>query len=233
MPTYGGFNPFPQRYGGGEVEGVTLLERTVESLMGAMGSAYTQDRSSVAYVEAQAEARVLVFDGYDVARRLANQFFADTMTVDGLLPRWERIYALPVVPGATGDQRRAAVAGARLAVGQNGSQQPIRDAVAAALGPVFSAYENLTLAEAVSFWPGGTPSASNPWYSTLAHVLIRVRRPPGYTLGQFYGAIGTLQRIMDSMLPSPSTWTWYLAASLGGRGWLLDEPDLDLEILAS
>ena len=228
MPAYGGYSPYPMRFGGAP-GGKSLVQHVTESLLTQRGTAYSASTTSAVYVECLAYARALVFFGYETNARLRNQFFARSMTADGLLPRWERIYQLAPAPGATEGQRRASVAAKRLATGQTGSAQPIQDALQVALGPVFAAYEHLKLSEAVSLWPGGTTSPTIPWYSTLAHVLVRVQIPATYSLGRFYVAVGNVQPILDPMLPATFTWDWYVASSHGGRGFYLDEPDLDLE----
>lgn len=237
MPT-GGFSPGPEQYGG-YPGGAPLLQRVLESLQGAFGSAYDTSLSAPLGVELMAYARALTFDGYGANQRLANQFVPATMTalVDsngvshGLLPRWEAILGIVPSPTETETARRNAVAAKFLAIGNNATAQPIIDALTLALGPVFVGLVNITPSQALVYWPAGTTLAGYPWFSTLSHVLVETTIPSTYTLAEYLDAVTGIAPIMDLMLPAWADWQWFLENSSDTLGFILDDPhNLDFEI---
>jgi hypothetical protein len=231
MPFYGGSNPFPRRYGGSP----TTLQRVVESVAGARGSAYATAANTPVGVENMAIARAITFDGYGANQRLANQFLPTKVTAQtGMLQRWERIFGLSPAPTDTEPVRRARLAAKWLTIGTNGGAQPIRDALTMALGPVFVGLVNTSLAQALAYWPGGTPSTSMPWSSTVAHVLVQVQQPATYSSRQFFDAVAGIGPIMDTLLPAWATWDWFEKDSAGNIGFLLDDAmNLDFEVFDS
>ncbi len=239
MPFTGGYSPSPERYGGGEGNSKEpLLQRVFESLSSQRGTAYDQTLSSVVGVENMALARAITFDGYGCNQRLANNFLPAKMSA--MLPRWERILNVPPLPGDTEPTRRARVAAAFARVGQPNSHQPVADAVIAALGPLFVSFVYQSPAvggTAFSYWsgPGGHVSSTIPWASTVDHVNVQVQAPAGYkntdgtVNGAFYARIGSMNSVLDDMLPAWITFDWFLVSSHGGIGFYLDEQNLDVE----
>lgn len=59
---------------------------------------------------------------------------------------------------------------------------------------------------------------SEPWFSTIAHLDIQVQVPTGYTLGQFYAALGAMNASLESIMPAWATWDWWLPSPSGGGG---------------
>lgn len=153
MPTFGGESPFPLRFGGAP-GGTTRLRRIIESLQSQMGTAYSTTASGPVYVWMNAMARIIDRDVYGVNERLASQFNPSTMTADGLLPRWEKVFGIVPPYGATEPARRAVVAAKWLSFVQANNDQPVRDALTAALGPVFVGITYVTPANAIEWWPG-------------------------------------------------------------------------------
>jgi hypothetical protein len=243
MPRYGGFSPYPLRYGGGEGNSsAPLLQRVFESIAAQRGSAYDQTTQSAVGVENMANARAITFDLYGANARLANQFRPATMTADGLLPRWERIFNTPTLPGDTEATRRARVGAAWASIGLVNTHQAVVDALTATLGPLFSgiiAYQSP--ATATAFWPGaGNNTARLPFVSTILHIDVQVNLVPPYVVPNtsppapnalFWAAVAVMVPVLDAMLPSWVTFDFYTLNSHGTTGFYLDEPDLDLQIL--
>jgi len=90
-------------------------------------------------------------------------------------------------------------------------------------------------------WSVLDPSA--PWTSMVNQIDILANIPTGYyTLNgsgqkvpnaKWYAAVAALNPILDAMLPAWMSWQVYVNNSGGTSGFLLDEPDLDLEIFSS
>lgn len=140
----------PLRMGGG----VPRLQRIVESLQSGRGAAYSTDQSTAVWVENNAIGRIIDRDMYGVHERLANQFLPTGCTADGLLPRWEAIFGITPATTDTEGVRRARLAAKWATIGLTNSDQPIRDALSAALGPLYVGLSYVTPANAISWWPG-------------------------------------------------------------------------------
>ncbi len=160
--------------------------------------------------------------------RFANQF--DPRRVTDMLARWERIFGLTPLDTDSAPARRAAVAAKWDRIGVVPTRQELIDRLRAALGDVFVGYETIDFEDALQWWPGGTPSTGAPWYSTTAHLLVRVQRPAGMALGAFWELLGRMNPILDDLAPAWVTWDWYLDPSTGVGFLLDDEHNLDHEI---
>jgi hypothetical protein len=88
-------------------------------------------------------------------------------------------------------------------------------------------------------WLLSNPAA--PWMSSIANVEILALLPSGYyTLvgGQqvpnaaWYQAVAALNPVLDVLLPAWVTWTIYVDNSGGTSGFLLDEPNIGLEVFS-
>jgi len=88
-------------------------------------------------------------------------------------------------------------------------------------------------------WPGGIQDPGAPWYSTVAHLVVQLRKPPNYSEQQFYQAAANVFGLLDPLLPAHLTWDWYRDGDghTGqwppdpGAGFFLDDPhNLDNEI---
>lgn len=235
---YGGYHPYPRRFGGGKPE----LQVVHESLNQQRGTALdATNPATVVWLVNHAIARALVFDGWGVNQRLACQWDPDRMT--DMLPRWEQIMKIAVPFGAADADRRAAVKLRWSRFGQSARHAQLTTELAAALGAAFVAVEYISPANAVihvpdNTFPWGTVSPGAPWTSTVARILVRLRKPVGWTESDFYAAAGKVSVILDPILPSGATFDWYRAPSVGtpitvgggpsGAGFYLDEPNLDL-----
>lgn len=242
MPFTGGFSCGPERYGGGEANSSKpLLQIVFESLAAQRGSAYDQTVSSIVGIELMAQARAITFDGYGTNQRLANQFNPQKMTADGLLPRWERIFNVPPLPGDTEPVRRSRVAAAFARVGMANVHQAIVDALTAVMPALFSGtilYQGPNTA--TSIWPGAANNTTTvPWYSTIDHISIQLSVPAAYqgvtggVNALWWAAVGAGNNALDVLLPAWITWSFFILSSHGTACFYLDEPDLDLSVFCS
>jgi len=225
MPTYGGFSPQPERYGGGVPRG----QRILESLNAAMGTAYDTSRGTTVYAENLATARC-INAAWENNQRLANQWDPRRMTV--FVPRWERILKLTPLPTDTMPVRRRRIAAVFARWSQLPTYQQIKDKLSDALATTFVDLEHIAPADAVTWWPGGTPNADFPWYSTISHLLIRVTKPTPMTEATFYSTMGLILPLLDGFVPAWVTWSW-IRNGPNGDGFFLDElHNLDNESFA-
>lgn len=229
MP-YGGLNPSPEQSGG---PGDRRLERILESLNAARGDGYDVSSSSNVYVENMALARA-ISAAWGTNRRIAHEW--DPNKTVAFIPRWEAIMGLRPNPSDTAVERRARIAAQWARFGQRVDRQYISDGLTRLLGSVFVSVEYISFANAVihtpdGTYPWGTASTDTPWYSTVAHVLIRVSKPTNYTEGDFQKVVSTIHPFMDAVCPAWMTWDWYRPGAVsyevsGGPsagGFFLDE----------
>jgi len=218
-----------------------MLQIVFESLAAGRGDAYDQTVSSIVGLENMAIARAISFDLYGANERLANSFLPTKATVaSGMLPRWERVFGLNPAPTDTEVDRRNAVATAWARLADDNVYQTIADQVQAAIGPIFVSIVHNPPATALVYWPGGTPNALAPWYSTVLHILVVLtqnvagyKNADGSPNALFYATAGKIGDIMDKYLPAYVTWDTVLANSGGTLGFKLDDPgNLDNEVFA-
>jgi hypothetical protein len=62
-----------------------------------------------------------------------------------------------------------------------------------------------------------------PWYSTIAHILIKTQKTPGMSEQQYYDAVAKVAPLMDQIAPAWTTFDWYrVDATAGVKGFYLD-----------
>lgn len=160
MPFSGGYSPQPERTGGGDAGSrVPRLQRIFESIAARRGKAFDQTDTSIVGAENLALAKAIDADLYGANERFANEMNPVTSTVDGLLPRWEKIFGAKSIPGDTQTVRQARVGAAAARFGTLNNTQGIIDAVTAVLGPLFAGLTLITPTEANTWWPGLAGSA--------------------------------------------------------------------------
>lgn len=236
MGSYGGFRPYPRRYGGGKPRAKIFRD----AIATGRGTAYSKDAGTAVAVENLAIGRAIA-RAWDTNERLGNIGNAQRMGVE-MLERWEAIYSLNVGPDDTLATRRARLEVLQAAIGQASLLSYLTTLLIAALGPVFVAVETIDPSIANIGVPDGTYPFGNvvpgyPWFSTVNHILIRVTQPVGYRDDQFHDAVAQVFEIVDPMLPSHMTFDWYRAPELGApiavaggpsaAGFYLDERNLD------
>jgi hypothetical protein len=240
MGSYGGFRPYPRRYGGAKPKAKVFLE----AMNASRGTAYdTKTATSAVYVENLGIARAIA-RAWETNERLSYLWDPDRMTVD-ILVRWEKILALPVAPTDTEPTRRDRLKALSAAIAEESISSLLTTKLQAALGAVFVAVEFIPIALANigvpdGSYPFGTVKPGYPWHSSVAHILVRVTQPAGYRDDQFYDAVATIASLLDPLLPADMTFDWYRAPEIGApivvaggpsaAGWYLDERNLDESI---
>lgn len=238
MPTNGKYAPQPERYGGLGTQRAPTIKILADALGKSRGTAYDSSQGTTVEVENWGLARAL-WESWETNRRLS--FVADPFRMTGtVLARWERMLCIAPEPTATEPERRETVQERFGRFGMLADHQEIRDRLAASLGPVFVDLFHVTLAEAVVWWPGGTPNVDAPWYSTVCHVVVKTQKPAGYSEADYMAAIALVNDILDPILPAHMTWDWYRngdghtgawATDTGAGFFLDDDRNLDFEIL--
>lgn len=240
--SFGGYHPYPRRFGGGRYEGKPLLEVVHQSLNAARGAAFDTDSdTSIAAVETMAWARALAYDGWELNARLGHQW--DARRTTDMLPRWERIFKIRPRPDATERERRDELVLRWERFGGVSNHARLTTALSEVLGDYFVAVEYISLANAVvhapdATYPWGTVVSGVPWYSTVAHILVRLQKPTGATEAQFYEAAGKVVTTLDPIISAFVTFDWYRAPDTGasvnvsggpsaGGFYLDDEHNLD------
>jgi hypothetical protein len=164
-----------------------------------------------------------------------------------MLARWERILNLAPAPTDTEATRRARVARVFAFVGFATNSGYLASILSSALGSAFVAVEHIDYSIAVidvpdGSYPWGTVSSDAPWSSTVAHLMIRLQKPTGWTEGQFYAAAAMVFTLLDPVVPAWVTIDYYrggptAAPVVGGPsagGFILDDsPNLDNEVFGS
>lgn len=239
---FGGYHPHPKRFGGNKHEGKPLLQVVHESLNAQRGAAFdTDSETSIAAVETMAWARAIVFDGWELNARLGHQW--DARRTTDMLPRWERIFKIRPRPGSSGRERRNELVLRWERFGGISNHARLTTALEEALGSYLYAVEYISLANAVvhapdGSYPWGTVVDGVPWYSTVAHIIVRLQKPTGATEAQFYEAGGKVATTLDPIISAFVTFDWYRAPDAGtpvnvsggpsaGGFYLDDEHNLD------
>lgn len=216
---YGGYHPYPRRFGGNKHAGKPLLQVVHESLNAQRGPAFdTTSDTSIVAVETMAHARALVFDGWEVNARVGMQ--SDPRRTTDMLPRWEGIFKTRPKPDATKHARRVEIGRRWARFGKTANHSRLHTVLADKLGAYFVAVEYIDLANAVvhvpdGSYPWGTVDEDAPWYSTVAHILVRLQKPDGATEAQFYEAAGKVATELDPIANAFVTFDWYRAPSGG------------------
>jgi hypothetical protein len=238
MPTFGGMSPYPRRFGGGEPRVKTVLE----TLNADRGTAFdTSNREATVYVNDMAIARALSA-AWGTNERLGNLWMPYRMSTDTLV-RWEKILAINPSPESTEFERRTYLATLFSNFGQAAISGRITELLTEALGDAFVAVESISYANAVIYVPDGTYPwgsviADTPWSSTVAHVLVRLQKPTGWSEFDFYEAAGRVIQLLEPILPVWTTVDWYRAGPVSvavsggpsaGGFYLDDEHNLDNE----
>lgn len=220
MPICGGFAPFPRSFGGAK-GGVTTIQVVLDSLNSAKGTAYDTNAGTNVWVENMAYARAIA-NAWGTNQRVANQF--DPTRTTTMLRRWEAIFGRTPMPSDTPNGRRAGIADIWSRFGVIPTPQAIQTNLAAVLGPaVFVSVTHETIASALTYWPGGTPSTLAPWYSTIDRLAVQITQPAGMLDGEFYALIQNMNQMLDQRLPIWCTWLWWRADAVNGlKGFFLD-----------
>jgi hypothetical protein len=174
MPPFsGGYSPSPERTGGGDAgNAAPRVQRIFESLAARRGSGFDQTLGSVVGAENLALARALDADLYGTNERQVNELNPATATVQGLLPRWEKIFGVSPLPSDPQSVRQARVVAAAQRTGQRNNSQGVIDALQLVLGDLFVQLVSITPADCSAFYPAlGGDSA---YTASVAGNLVTV-----------------------------------------------------------
>ena len=223
---YGGFHPFPRRFGSSRGK---TIEVTTAALTQGRGTALDSGTGSIAWLDCYVRARALAAQ-WEAQRRLANQF--DPRRCSDFLPRWETIFAIVPPPGSSTSQRRKALAARWKTIGQAPTQQTVTDALKAALPNTFSSLAVLTAATAISHVytsiavPGGvTIAADGQWGSSVHTLTVIVTEKAAQSDADFYNEVGTIYPLLNRILPAWVTFDWARDDPSAGIGFWLDAPN--------
>lgn len=239
MGSYGGLAPYPRRYGGGR----TTTRIALDALNAGRGTGYSPTWESKVYVHNLSIARAIAA-AWGTNERLRNIWDPWRMPQE-VLVRWERMLAMPPRSKDTWLDRRRRLAKRFLRFGRASFKGYLEALLEDELGNVFVAVENIDYSIASitvpdGSYPWGTPSLYAPWSSSVAHVLVRLQKPAGFTEAQFYAAAAKVIPALDPALPVWSTVAWYRPGPIntnvpGGpsaAGFYLDTPaNLDNQVL--
>lgn len=184
--TFGGFAPFPRRFGGGP----RRLEILTAALNYARGKAYDASTwSSTVSVEDRAIARA-VNVGWETNDRAACQF--DPNRMGEMLPRWERIFQAPPLSSDSPVQRRARIAFKWAAFTKSPVYQQIYDDLTTLMGSVFVGLVHTPSASGQAVYPGNNSASSVSGFTGLSGGT-GYGSPPTWTAigGGGAGAYGT------------------------------------------
>lgn len=233
MPKFGGYSPFPKRMGGGQPR----IETLTKALAADRGDGFDAlNRETIAYTIDTAAARALSA-AWGTNQRLAQLWDPRRMSED-ILARWEKILALPparaartssteptehlaLTPQVAGNikARRERVEAVFARFGTPAWSSEIISKLQAEIGSVFVSLDSISFANANIQVPDGTypwgAVGAVPWSSTVAHILIRLQKPAGWSEGQFYDAASRVVLVVDPLLPAWATFDWYRAPDTG------------------
>jgi|WetSurMetagenome_2_1015567.scaffolds.fasta_scaffold01366_13 hypothetical protein len=204
--------------------GVPLAREIYDSLNTALGTGYDTSVESTVTAETSAEAR-LIAACWHANERATNQF--DPWRMVDFLSRWETILGIPPRRYDTNLIRRSRVA-AKFAAICDPTNQSLYTLCSNALGSAFVDIEYTDIVGSTMMWPGnGFPLE---WYSTTAHIVVRVIHPPTMTDIQFESSVGYLMQMLYDFLPDWATVDWAMVSSSGTEGFILDDDhNLDTE----
>jgi hypothetical protein len=237
---YGGYHPYPRRFGRATESNLEVIHKGLNAQMGTAYQPAANDPSSVVWIENMAVARA-INASWDTNQRLANQ--SDPYRTTDMLPRWEKIMAVPRVHGRNDVERRHELGIRFMRIGEAVDHARIYADAERVLGDFFVSVEYIGKPIANVHvpdpsYPWGTVVPNVRWQSNIAHVLIRMRDVPGRSDAAFFEAAARLVPVMDAALPAWATWDYYRSPRVGtpvdvtdgprGAGFYLDEPNLDV-----
>jgi hypothetical protein len=245
MPAFGGFTPFPLRLGGGRPN----VEVIFNGLAADRGTAVdAKDLTKSVGIETLATARLLAAT-WATNERLG--YCWDPLRCDMVtLARWEKFLALTPSVDDTDSARRARVAKLFKRFGRAVTKAYVAELLTREIPDAFVAVDSIGYSYAITrnevhvpdgTYPDGTVLAGYPFTSSVSRVLIRLTFPTGWSLQDFYEAVGKIYTTLDPVLPCWATIDWYSnngpnyvdlsPEGPSGAGFFLDQPhNLDGEI---
>jgi hypothetical protein len=228
----------PRRFGGGR----NRLQDVHEDLNADRGTAFdASNRDTTVYVENMALARG-ISAAWGTNERLGRLWDPPRMSED-IVARWEKILALAPAPDDTMSRRRGRLLTAFERFGSATISSYVQDKLSAELGDAFVGVEYIGPSAALIqvpdlSYPWGIVGSS-PWSSTVAHVLVRLQKPDGWTDSEFYETAGKVSQVLEPAMPIWTTFEWYrpgpisapVADGASAAGFYLDdEANLDNQV---
>lgn len=219
---YGGYHPFPRRFGGGKPR----LKVIHESLNAQRGDGIDVSHGTEVWIENMAFARAIYFSGWESNRRLSLQW--DPLRLHkNMIPRWETIFGIPTNPAASLRARRLALWKRWQRFGQRATHSVLTAILQREIPDYFMQIEYIGLSNANvhvpdGSYPWGTVVDGITWYSTVAHILVRLQKPDWATWAEFYEAAGRVVQELHPIVPAWVTIDWYRGSTCGAH---IDVPD--------
>jgi len=214
---YGGYHPYPRRFGGGKPP----LQTIHESLNAQRGDGVDTSKGTEVWIENMAFARALYYSGWESNRRLSYQWDPMRLT-PVMLRRWEAIFGIVPHPDASLVSRRRALQRRWRRFGRRANHARLVTELQADLGDFFLGVEYISLANANVHvpdpsYPWGTYVEGITWYSTVAHILVLMQKPAYASWAEFYEKAALVVQIVDPLLASWVTVDWYRGSTCGAH----------------
>jgi hypothetical protein len=227
MGTFGWKSPFPLRFGG---DGHKAVEDAYTAIRANLGDGMTDDESSATMAEIKAAARALAIADRAIDRYVSQ---GDPSKLTQTLERWESILAItPSVNDSPAARRRAV--SARLTSNFSGTAIDLSRLAAEAFAPWDTQLRFNTLAEAIAFWPGGTPNVLLPWYSTVCLICVEYFRPAYASDADCESRRAACMSALEEHAPAWSILTITQTPTTGPLanllGFYLDTPNLNVTV---
>jgi uncharacterized protein YmfQ (DUF2313 family) len=219
-------SPFPLQFGPRSTRRIDKIYQTIRT---NIGTALSDSETSATVADDIAAARCLSIASRANDRRICQGQDPRTLT-EPLLSRWEAILGIQA-PSTDSDYIRRNRVASRLltnATGQSGSLQTAADT---AFSPWSTVVHYNSLATAVMSWPGGSPSAPNDWYSTIANIAIEYIRPVGATDEQAEERRDACRSAFDEYLPAWCTFRFHETPSGYDFHWIADVTRCDIGVV--
>lgn len=231
MAGFGGFNPFPMKFGNAKT---TTLQSIREDLATSYGTALETEKDTPLGVEIEAESRVL-WDLYCTAERFKYIRDPDRMSIEFLV-RWENIYGIPKSDFDTIPQRRARLKAKMQFAHQPNTRGNIQSYLENTLGDVFVGFAFNNALSVQGYVPGGVAipggptlldgnlltAELSPYQSKVAHIAVLLQKPNGMTEVEFYEKAGYTYLALDGAVGFWNTYDWVRDGE-NGAGFYLDE----------
>lgn len=222
MGTFGWQSPFPLRLGGNAHKSV---QDAYESINSNIGTALSTEDMSATDAENKAFARALGSADRAI-ERFANQ--SNPAKLTNMLERWESILVLRPSVNDTPYSRRHRVAACLLS-NYNAGIDGLSRIAGESFAPWKTRLQFTSIEDAQVYWPGGTPNATYPWYSTAARIVVEFIRPKNSSDAERDLRVDACKAVLDEYAAAWATFdTSETAADVDSYGFTLDYPNLDV-----
>lgn len=219
MPSFGAFNGFPRKFGGGR----SILEQEHQAILDALVPGYDVESDSPVYAETFAHA-LAVSTIWALNRRLAGSMIPSRMLET--LTTWETALRLRPARADSVQTRRDAVAAKFLGLASN-TISAIYDVCSTLAGSLFLGLGQVAEADAIWYAPGIAPGPPGfEWTSNRATISVRLTRL-GTPDAVFFALVQRIQTALVAMCPA---WMTFRIGTDDG-GFIVDIGLVDLTLL--